>query len=889
MKTVKPLRLSVITRPFLRAGRQRLALTVMGMVSMGEKPVLLPETEFWKTVSEELGPTGAIDLGMPKPCAEFLATGHAYTHHQADKTACAVELQVGALVRQFAVFGDRYWVDGRASAPQPFESMRLDWTRAFGGPACADNPLGIGHQPEHVQGLQVHRLPNVEHPNRRIDHPGRAVEPACPGAIDVSWPARMRLIGSDYGAHWRENLFPGFAEDMDWRLFNAAAPAQRWPQADRIAGGTPYQILNMHPAEPVQRGRLPDWRARGFIARRTGAGGAAEPERFEEIDLRLTTAWFFPHREQIALIFHGETDIAEDDAADVTHVMPAIDRAAEPPRPLAHYLETLQRRSNPETGALYTFRDEELLPAECIGPWIDRTAQEDEDESPLMRNMQARARLLREEIARHGMAAGHKARHFRERPVPEPFTRMPTLSELPEFIERAKAYEREQTTRLEEARRELAEHGKANAVQSRKVGFDTGEMVENAGRTQVKGPPAFDAQSVMKGMLGIAPATRSPQMPPAQQHELAQAAERGRRGLIDMYRLGAQHQAAADALEGDRAAELRERVRGIMATTRDLSGMDLTGADLAGMDLRGAALRRTLLESAKLSDAQLDGADATEAVLVRADLARASLAGCVLRQANLSLAHCAQTSFAGAALDETTMEKTRFDHCDFSGARLSHLNLFGMHFEGCRFDAAQFDYVTLLEGSRLVDCSFREARLHKFGLIACHAERLDFSGASFEACAWAHTPGDTGMVFRAATLRTSCFVGSSSLRNADFEGATLLHCSLREMPLDGARFVAATLDTCDLSSCTLTGADLSAIDAPDSLFIRADFTHASLSGANLMNAHLQKSRFVGTDLRDANLFRADVSQSVIDTVTETRGAYLEQAKTLPRRAADPVQ
>mgnify|MGYP007061716783 CR=1 FL=1 len=64
MKTVKPLRLSVITRPFLRQGHQRLALTVMGMVSMDEQPVLLPETEFWKTVSEELGPTGAIDT-MP--------------------------------------------------------------------------------------------------------------------------------------------------------------------------------------------------------------------------------------------------------------------------------------------------------------------------------------------------------------------------------------------------------------------------------------------------------------------------------------------------------------------------------------------------------------------------------------------------------------------------------------------------------------------------------------------------------------------------------------------------------------------------------------------------------------------------------------------------------
>ncbi|QRF54928.1 DUF2169 domain-containing protein [Variovorax paradoxus] len=885
MKTVKPLRLSVITRPFLRQGQQRLALTVMGMVSMGEEPVLLPETEFWKTVSEELGPTGAIDLGMPKACAEFLATGHAYTHHQAEKTACAVELRVGALARQLVVFGDRYWVDGRASAPQPFESMRLDWSRAYGGPAFADNPLGIGHQPELVNGLWVQRLPNVEHPQRRIDHPGREMEPACFGAIDVSWPARMRLIGSDYGAHWREHLFPGFAQDMDWRLFNAAAPEQRWTQADRIAGGTPYAIWNMHPAQPVQRGRLPDWRARGFVARKAQAG-SDEPEHFDEVELRLTTAWFFPHREQIALIFHGETAIAEDDAADITHLMPAIERAADAPRPLAHYLGILQRRSDPETGALHTFRDEELLPAETIGPWID---QLEDEESPLVRNMRERARVLREDLADQGVAAGHKPRHFKERAVPEPFTRRPSLSELPAFMERAKVYEREQLQKLEDGRRDLARHAKANAPESRKVGFDTGEMVDGAQRTEVKGPPAFDAKTVMQGLLGIAPATRSPQMPPEQQHALEQAAENGRRGLIDMYRLGAQHQSAADAMDGTRAAEARERVLQLMATTRDLSGLDLTGADLSGIDLRGARLHRTLLESASLAGAQLDGADATEAVLVRANLARASLAHCVLDRANLSLARCERTSFAHARLSETTSEKSRFDHCDFGGAQLAQLNLFGMHFEGCRFDDAHFDYVTLLEGSRLVDCGFRGATLHKFGLISCEVEGLDFTGASLEACAWAHTVADRRVSFRGATLRTTCFVGTSSLRTVDFEGATLVHCSLREMQLEGARFVRATLDTCDLSGCVLTGADLGAIDAPDSLFIRADFTQASLRGANLMNAHLQKSRLLSCDLREANLFRADVSQTVIDTVTDTHGAHLEQAKTLPRRAADPVQ
>lgn len=886
MKTVKPLRLSVITRPFLRGGHQRLGVTVMGMVSMGEAPVLLPEPEFWKLAADELGPMGAIDLGIPKVCAEFLATGHAYTHHQKEKTACAVALRVGGIERQLLAFGDRFWLDGRATAPQAFESMRLDWTRAYGGPGFADNPLGIGHAPEIVNGLAVQRLPNVEHPLRRLDRPDREVEPASFGAIDLSWPRRMCLIGRHYDTHWRENLFPGFSEDMDWRFFNAAPPEQRWADRDSIPGGTPYEVWNMHTTLPVQRGHLPDWRTRAFIARKT-APGQREPEHFDEVPMRHTTAWFFPHLAQVALIYHGEIGIAEDDADDITHVMPAIEAAGDPPRPLAHYFAILQRRCHPETGALYAARDDELLPAKAIGPWLDTL--EDDNESALVRNMRERGQRLREDMMQKAREAGHDPRLLRERTPPEPFRKAPTLAELPEFIERTRIFTQDQRRRLEDGRQELRRLGLLNAVESRKVGFDTGELVAGIDRTTTKGPPVFDAKAALKGMLGIAEATGSPALPAAQQREFKQVLEKGQRGLLDMYRMGAQHQSAADAISGERAAEVRQRVLEAMASTRDLSAMDLTGADLSSMDLRGARLHRTLLEGANLEDARLDGADATEAVLVRARLSRASLAGCVLHRANLSMVQCVHTAFTGARMHETTLEKTRFDGCDFSNAVFEHLNFLGVHFERCNFDEARFAYVTFIEQSCLQDCSFRGATLHKVGLISCVVARLDFTRAQLEACAWAHTPGGDGIVFREATLRTTCFVGTSSLCNMDFEAATLVQCGLRDMPLDGARFVRATLDTCDFSACSFTGADLGAIDAPESLFIRADFTHASLRGANLMHASLQKARLVGTDLREANLFRADVSQTLIDSVTETRGAYIEQAKTLPRRAADPAQ
>ena len=39
------------------------------------------------------------------------------------------------------VFGDRFWGDGRASAPQPFDTLRRDWQHAFGGPGFAGSML----------------------------------------------------------------------------------------------------------------------------------------------------------------------------------------------------------------------------------------------------------------------------------------------------------------------------------------------------------------------------------------------------------------------------------------------------------------------------------------------------------------------------------------------------------------------------------------------------------------------------------------------------------------------------------------------------------------------------------------------------------------------------
>jgi hypothetical protein len=150
--------------------------------------------------------------------------------------------------------------------------------------------------------------------------PKQRPEPASFGPLDLSWPRRFRRMGKNYDAGWLQNDFPGFARDIDWTVFNAASPDQWWDR-DTLPEQASWRIWNMHPQKPVQEGTLPPWHARCFISRLR-----QEETLFEEITLRATTVWFFPHLEQMVLIWQGHIRINEDDAADVLHLMPALEK-----------------------------------------------------------------------------------------------------------------------------------------------------------------------------------------------------------------------------------------------------------------------------------------------------------------------------------------------------------------------------------------------------------------------------------------------------------------------------------------------------------------------------------------------------------------------------------
>jgi uncharacterized protein YjbI with pentapeptide repeats len=864
MKTVKPLRLGILTRPYRWQGADQLGVSVMALASMDAEPKLMADQALWQTVGEEIGASGVFDMGVPKLVPEILASGYGYTCHQQDKTACAVRIRVADLEKSLWVSGDRYWLDGRLTEPQPFEKMPLDWAHAYGGPDVPENPAGIGAFDELVNGVHTRRAPNVEAVGARVRSRTRAVSPASFGALPVDSPQRMALMGSKYGQDWLENQFPGFAQDMDWRFFNAAPPDQRWPARRELPPGAAYEIVNMHPGLPVMSGQLPDWLARCFVS------FDKKGHDLHEVALRLTTAWFFPHRERVALIWHGALPVREDDAADVRHIMPALELPCEP-RALAHYQSVLHQRLDPARGGLLAFRDSDLAPKAILGRWraIDMP---DPMARPMVRNLRAGRQRDHENRRAELVAEGLDPDKYL--PTPPPLASSPDFDDVPDYFERMQG-------EMMQAKQKLETHGQ-QARRKQEEEIDPVLLQQSRSR-----PQRFDPDALLLQLDEFAaPASQRSENTAAAPSMLISAGTKERMSAqIKLGYLYAAHLSdAAPPMPSYRSAKIRRRLAEAAPDQRDFTGLRLVGADLSGMDLRGANFCGASLEDANLDGALLTDANFNGAVLARARLSRASLMNATFKNANLGGAQCEFTNLAGADLSMALCDKARFASCNMANTLFDQTRLTESELSQCDFRGSDWHQVFLTQ-LRMDGMAFDGASFNQVVWLECTLRDVRFVNATLVRCGFVTTDCSHAVDFSDARLDGSSFAHGSSLAGAVFRRATLKQCGLRTTPLPRADLGDARLDACDFSECDLQGATLDRMVAGESLFVRADLTGATLRNANLIDANFSKADFTQADLSGANLFRTDVSQSLIDGTTHLLGAYTHSAKIWPARRA----
>jgi uncharacterized protein YjbI with pentapeptide repeats len=901
VKVIKPTKLGVLARSFEHERRFHLGVSVFAFVPLvteGRAP-LLSEVAMWKLVAERMGQQAMLDAGVPKSRGEYLVHGTCYSPGGIPRAMVPVRARVGTLEKALAVHGDRFWKPGRAiSEEQRFTTMPLDWTRAFGGPRFKRNPLGRGHGESDYMGQRVQLLPNIESPQAPVASPGDKPEPAGFGPLDPAWPQRRELAGT-YDEQWLRTLFPGMAADVDWRFFNLAAPDQQ--REGFWEGDEDWRFENMHPTRQRLEGTLPGLVARAFVARRAEAEAAqaasegsqgpvetvetVETVQLEEVELALRTLWFFPDAERAVLVYQGSVTTAEDDAADVLHLVIAGEHREEP-RPVEHYAAALEARLDPEQGAIAVLRDHELLPAgmaETAKHEVDDEQALHQTERRLEHNLHRRALREHQRTVEQLVALGLDPNAFAPEP-PKPPPPAPSPDELPALVQQLQADAIAMQDR-EEA--ELRERQAALAKKLEVLGFseEDRERLLHQHEKGPTGPPSFTAAGQQAMVHDLVERTRAAGAPTEDlERMLSEPGVVARwveaeTQLRDNYRRTAHLQDPAPALTVARSQEARACVRESLATRVDFSTLDLTGADLGSMELQGSDLRGAFFESTRLDGADLRGADLAGAVLAHASLRGAKLDGARLAGANLGRATLTGASLVGADLTGAELMGT-----DLTGAVLRGADLRGASFMQTKLTDADCSEVRT-EQLVLVQAEVTGLRLSGASLVRATFVQLDLTGADFsraelESATFLECKAP-GVSFAGARLDGARFVKACDLAGAVLAGASLRACNLRGTSMPGADLGHARLDDADLSECVLRAASFVRAVARGARFDKADLTDASFVTADLMRASFMNATIRGVDLRGTNLYGADMARVRSDAHVRLDEAVLTKVRVHP--------
>jgi uncharacterized protein YjbI with pentapeptide repeats len=913
VKVIKPGKLGVLTRGFEHNRQFYMGVSVLAFIPIGEAPSLIAEAAMWPFTGERLGASGALDVGIPKSRGEYLIDGSAFAPNKTPAPFVDVRATVGGSSKLARANGERIWLSTRdSSEPTPFTTMKLSWANAFGGAEFPKNPLGKGHALAEFHGQQVQLLPNIENPRAPIGSNRDKPDPVGFGPIDLSWPQRQRFVGT-HDQHWLDNLFPGFARDIDWSFFSIAAPDQ---QIDGFwQGGESYEFVNMHPTQAVLRGQLPRWHARVFVRRTSvvGPGVAArgkiekakiervtgplpigelpkmpsgpviEDRDLEEVPLRLATLWFFPDAARAVLIWQGSLRVLTDDCTDVTHLLIAADEL-DGPRPVAHFGDQLRARLHPELGPMAALDDTPLLPAQCNpGPPLIAEGMPAR-EGLLEANLHAKRLRAFEEgravVASFGLDPDEHGPKLPEPPAPPPKPEE-VAAITAKAIDDAKKQEIAVRTEMA-ARRAKVE---AELDELKVPGMDSKILAAELD-TPPTGPPTYSAAANRALLEAVALECRTDgwindevegMLADKEMYESWVAAEGMAR---QAYLLSAHRQGPAPKLLPDDSAKKRALLQERIAEGKRINDLDFTGADLSKLDLRNADLSDGWFDSARFDGSDLSGAKLDSSVLAHASIASAKLDGASMVKANLGNSRISESSLVGVDLTDAILAAAKLSRTGLQKAKLTRADLLGVELREVDASEAVAEQMVINE-AEISGLRMAGAKLERCLFIGLELNAADFSRIELKRCAFINCVARK-IDFSHAKWDSVAFVETCILSEAKFVGASLPSCNLREMPLDGADFSHAMIDKADFSGASLLMAVFYRATAREARFDKADLGGASLLAANLMGASFMNASICGADLRGANLYGADMARVRSDPRVRLDDALLTKVRVIPK-------
>jgi len=698
----------------------------------------------------------ASDFAEFKPRAEVLIYGSC--HLPGRVTSTRLTVGVGNWSKTIIVNGDRRWQDGKPSRPALFDSMPLDFTRAFGGQGSLTNPVGIG--------IDDGRLPNLEFEHDRMQRPESRPAPAAMGPVNPAWPTRRAKLGENYGPDYVRKRAPYKAEDFDWTYF-MAAPSDQWLPGGYLKGDERIVAHNLFASHPELDTRLPGLRVRAFMR--------DDALSCREIKLNLDTVVFDGDRELIELSWRGLAPVRERDLEDVTHLYIAAERLDAPPRPAAEYEAKLAVFAADPTGYEKALEDTMTVePVEGIDPLTQRLLERGLPLPPQAQEELKRSwQVMTESGADTDTLLEQLDAQEPDGPPEEPPPAVPAWPDIPPrvFLRPQLQLAQEQVARVRSELAPGAELPEEVAIVERRLADPKLRETDPTFRDIADGEPAPGAD--LSGQ-----------------------------DLTDRDLSGA-------------------NLRGAKLDGCVCIRTNFAGADLVGASLDGAMLFRADFTRAFMTEADLSRCNAAYGTFVGAQLDGATLDGGYFDHANftdakLDGAKGAIVNFTAAVMPRIRAEGLQLTKSEFKDARLEGADLRGGKLEGCRFqgakapesrfDGAELTQAVFSEGD-LSGTSFFKASLAESVWLETDLSGADFGGAVIPKSHFTKANLEDAR-FEAADLRESRFYRCKLLRT-DFSRSNLHGADLCQARLGYTSFVRANLYDAKLIDAKGPGCDFS--------------------------------------------------------------------------------
>ncbi|NRB81342.1 MAG: DUF2169 domain-containing protein [Saccharospirillaceae bacterium] len=918
MKIIKPLQISV-NHQVLEQDNQFHLVTSLSMGIKYDSLEALLEIDYLKDFFECMGRRIFPDPGMPKPQSEFLVSGKFFANDGTPVEAGKVSIQLGKVKKELLVFGERQWLNGFPTNPEPMTELELDYHNAYGGLELDLNPIGKGFNSE--------LLPQIENPNSIVTTNTEKTPPAGFTPLDYSWPQRTQYSGT-YGDDYLEKYFPGYPADMDWHSF-MMAPEDQW--FDGFFEGTErFQIKNMHPEHRVQTGQLPGLFARCFIEK---SSVESDSKTFSEILLNLDTVWFCPEKEIAQLIWRGGVNVQDDEAKEVSNLIVGYESLNDKKRSIQHYKNALERRLVSDDSLLNNFNTGDLIPLghKPAMKVLQELALEGSADNPLADNLEAKAESVKSLVnEKVDEAIKEMSNGVQTNQNLNDITDLDNLQDLLKNRDDIEIPLDDDVLELKQNMEKLLPGitaGDPKKIDLSEFSFDKIEKITDLVQQMVDKKRDFviaeldsaqssiqdeitkklgdvenlpqDQKNQFKESMTLMDDLKNQHRPIAQLPRLSKEKLVGALDQLDDqmkdYILQNQsennlgnEQEELNKIQDQLAAEFSknqvESEKKMEQAESDFRKMYLTtahytenGSSPHAVEInelkkefllllqQGQSVANRDWACLDLSNENLDGIDLSNTYLEQVNFQGASLKGVNFESAILARAQLNDSDFSGSNLNSVnigsvTAHNANFSHCNLKDAILSKGDFTGSTFIKCDLEG-----VVNLE-SIFDFCDFSKSNMPEFKFL-----EMSFNGLKLENC---YLYGSimikskfTNCNFSKAKMHR-CTWAESSLENIIFDNADLLsNCwaatepeesQLKYVSFQNANMEKVNLQFMYISDAKFKNVNLTNANCNDAIFNNADFTDANLKQCQFRNARLQGANFESANLMEGSLAKANL-------------------------------